>query len=571
MITNLYDTTKALQIGVVSPTGDSLCYQFDGALLKKLMWTGPNGASSVKGNVAFTYNSDLLVSTEIVIPRVGGADSVNLKYDKDGLITSAGAQKLRYGASNNLLLSDTLAGVVTDYAYNAFGELTSKEARFGSNVLFRLDYLRDSLGRITTKTEVVQGVTTKYGYVYDAMGRLHQVSKNDTLASNYEYDANGNRLSRTSLHDGFAQIDSASYDAQDRLVKYSNTSYSYSSNGDLHLKVQGTDTTRYIYDAFGTLRSVQMPNGTLIEYVIDGNGLRMGRKVNGALTHKWLYSDNLRVIAELDTADQIISRFVYTTSDNVPEYMVTAGATYRILSDRLGSPRLVVNSITGAVIQQIEYDEFGELKFDSNLGLTPFGFAGGLRDIQTQLTRFGSRDYDAHTGRWTTKDPIRFVGRSENLYRYASADPVNKTDPSGQWAWWDHFDLTFSTMIASGYTAEEAVLTALYDVKTDIEYRDKRFAPIHGMRRADQSLESAQSEASSFIVIEIGKGTFKGLGHALHTVQDVECPQHAWNVWDPEDTISHSIAEILHFDAAAYGRALKNSIELMKQWRRWNQ
>ena len=45
--------------------------------------------------------------------------------------------------------------------------------------------------------------------------------------------------------------------------------------------------------------------------------------------------------------------------------------------------------------------------------------------------RFGARDYDPETGRWTAKDPIRFAGGDANLYGYVFADPVNLTDPSG--------------------------------------------------------------------------------------------------------------------------------------------
>jgi len=63
--------------------------------------------------------------------------------------------------------------------------------------------------------------------------------------------------------------------------------------------------------------------------------------------------------------------------------------------------------------------------------IQPFGFAGGIYDQHTRLTRFGARDYDAETGRWTAKDPIRFGGRSANLYGYVMSDPINLIDPSG--------------------------------------------------------------------------------------------------------------------------------------------
>jgi RHS repeat-associated protein len=68
---------------------------------------------------------------------------------------------------------------------------------------------------------------------------------------------------------------------------------------------------------------------------------------------------------------------------------------------------------------------------DTNPGFQPFGFAGGLYDPQTGLLRFGARDYDPETGRWTAKDPIGFAGGGSNLYGYVLSDPVNLLDPSG--------------------------------------------------------------------------------------------------------------------------------------------
>ena len=64
-------------------------------------------------------------------------------------------------------------------------------------------------------------------------------------------------------------------------------------------------------------------------------------------------------------------------------------------------------------------------------GFQPFGFAGGLYDSHTKLVRFGFRDYDAETGRWTCKDPIGFGGGDTELYGYVGNDPVNWVDPIG--------------------------------------------------------------------------------------------------------------------------------------------
>ena len=112
--------------------------------------------------------------------------------------------------------------------------------------------------------------------------------------------------------------------------------------------------------------------------------------------------------------------------------MVMADNTvYRFVTDHLGSVRLVVDGATGEVVQRMDYDAFGRVLQDTNPGFQPFGFAGGLYDDDTGLVRFGARDYDAHSGRWTAKDPILFRGRDTLLYGYVGNDPVNWYDSSG--------------------------------------------------------------------------------------------------------------------------------------------
>jgi RHS repeat-associated protein len=117
---------------------------------------------------------------------------------------------------------------------------------------------------------------------------------------------------------------------------------------------------------------------------------------------------------------------------NVPEYMTTSAGTFRILTDHLGSPRLVMNTASGAVAQRMDYDTWGQVLADTNPGFQPFGFAGGLYDRDTGLVKFGARDYDPSVGRWTNKDPLRFRGGDTNLYVYVGNDPVNFIDPKGK-------------------------------------------------------------------------------------------------------------------------------------------
>ena len=275
---------------------------------------------------------------------------------------------------------------------------------------------------------VLGGTTTTLAYEYDEPGRLVEVSINGTPTASYSYDANDNRTSRSLPGTGY--ICYYSHDAQDRLTKTTDTlgittDYAYTPFGDLRTKTRSGDgTTTYTYDEMGNLLTVKLPDSATVDYVVDGANRRIGRKVNGSWTQKWLYSGGLHPVAELNGSNSIVSIF------DGP-FMVKNGTMYRVIRDERGSVRLVVNASTGAVVQRMDYDEYGMVTNDTNPGFQPFGFAGGLYDPATGLVRLGARDYDPEIGRWTCKDPSGFEG-GLNLYGYCGGDPVNYVDVTGE-------------------------------------------------------------------------------------------------------------------------------------------
>ncbi len=48
----------------------------------------------------------------------------------------------------------------------------------------------------------------------------------------------------------------------------------------------------------GNLLAVTLPDGTRIDYVIDGRNRRIGKKVNGVLVQGFLYRDSLKPVAD---------------------------------------------------------------------------------------------------------------------------------------------------------------------------------------------------------------------------------------------------------------------------------
>jgi RHS repeat-associated protein len=404
------------QDSLTAPGGSSLALSYDFLLPTDRTWSGP-----VDGDVSQSFDDDLRPSGQ----SVNGGAALSFGFDGDGLPTSAGAMSMSWDQAD--VLKSTSIGNVTDtFTHDGFAEVTDHVAKYNGSDVFKESLTYDKAGRVTHDVETVNGTPHTFDYEYDAAGRLSQVDEDSSTVASYAYDANGNRLTRT----GGGTVH-GTYNDQDELTAYGSANYTYDTDGRLAGKTEGSDHTAYAYDALGRLTGVTLPGGTSITYLLDGQGERIGRKVNGTLQQGFLYDDQGRVVAELDGTGSLVSRFVYRSGSRTPEYMVRGGNTYRIVADHLGSPRLVIDTATGSVAERLEYDEFGSVVQDSNPGFQPFGFAGGLSDPDTGLVRFGFRDYDPSVGRWTAPDPIGWGGGDPNLYAYVGNDPVSATDRLG--------------------------------------------------------------------------------------------------------------------------------------------
>jgi RHS repeat-associated protein len=424
------------------PYGTDLSFTYDGFLTTSTTWSG-----DVAGSVAWQYNNDFNKTRETVTGQTGSSFAV-FGYDNDQLLTCASpvdcagtsatnALRLTRSPQHGMVTGLALGSTTEMWTYNQFGELARQTATFApSTPLIDITYdapgfERDKLGRIVRKTEVIGGVTKVYQYTYDALRRLTDVTVNGVLEEHFEYDANGNRTLGFNATAGTTHV--GVYDAQDRLLSYGPWVFTYTANGELESKTNTTtnETWLFQYDVLGNLLSVGLPNGDLVEYIVDGMGRRVGKMKNGVLLKQWIYRNELKPAAELDGAGNLVSQFIFGSRPNVPAYVLRGGNIYRVVSDHLGSPRHVVNVANANDAPfTATHATFGEVS-GAGLEWMPFGFAGGIHDSDTGLTRFGARDYDAQVGRWTAKEPMLFGARRTNFYVYVNNDPVNRRDPTG--------------------------------------------------------------------------------------------------------------------------------------------
>jgi len=441
--TYAYGYNLAQQVETITaPSGANIRYTYNFDLLAKVQQEGLTDSTA---SVSYTYDKRRL-SNITVNPRLTtqASSSINLAYDNDDLLTGVGSLAITREPATGLVSVKTLNQVSQTYGYDAsYGELSSHVARAPvsgvQTTLFSESITRDALGRIDTKTEFLNNTTTTYRYQYDLAGRLEKVFTNGSLTRTYVYDSNSNRLKRIQG----STTQNATYDAQDRILTLGNKLYTHNDRGELSQTRVNTATGEkrfFTYNSLGAIESVRIETTNsstgvvttkLIEYVNDARGLRVLKKVNGTINKRYVWDAHDRLTAELDSTGKITTHYVYAGSMHVPEYMIQGTTVSKFIHDHLGSVRLVLNAATGAVRQRRTYDEFGRIVSETSATLQPFGFAGGLYDTDTKLLRFGARDYDPETGRWTSKDPILFAGGDTNLYGYVLGDPINLIDPSG--------------------------------------------------------------------------------------------------------------------------------------------
>jgi RHS repeat-associated protein len=420
-----YDPATGELAHLTSPDAVGLHYGRDGPLLRETRWSAPGAPDAV---VSYDHDD----AFRLWKLGIQGEAPIEHGYDANDALTQAGPLTILRDPQTSLPDITRAGAVETDLDVSQFGEPERFAASFAGQLLFEATYERDSLGRITRIEEVIAGQSRSVTYDYDAADRLAYVDEQGQPARELLYDANGNLVE---IREAGIPVLAASHDAQDRLRTHGHLELTYTDSGHLETKldIHTGERTTYRYDEFGNLLGAELADGRSIQYLVDGADRRVAKLMDGELQWLFVYVGGLP-IARLYPDGSVESIYVYGALAHVPDLVLKGGRTYRLVHDHLGSPRLVVDVETGEIAQRLDYDVFGRVLADTHPDFQPFGFAGGLHDVDTGLVRFGARDYEPELGRWTAKDPSGFAGGDTNLYAYAYGDPVNFVDPNGELA-----------------------------------------------------------------------------------------------------------------------------------------
>lgn len=346
-------------------------------------------------------------------------------------------------------------GVTATYRYDAAGRLTSLTHKNApGEIVAKSDYALDKIGNRLGKT--TEQRRTDYGY--DKIYRLREAVSSapgfsfDTgngksgqgvaravqnQKEHYLYDPVGNR--RTShLDRGY------NHNAGNQLLATGQARYTYDRNGNLAQKESSAGITTYQWDYENRLTKVTMPDGTVAEYAYDPFGRRTEKKIadgSGVKTTRYLY-DKEDILYETDETGAIQNRYLHGPGIDEPLALIQGRDTYYYHADGLGSITAITDN-RGKVIQDYQYDSYGNLHDQKNRIKQSYTYTGREWDRETGLYYYRARYYDPMEGRFVSRDPIGFEGGDFNLYGYVQSNPINAIDPFGQMAARPGFSMLF--------------------------------------------------------------------------------------------------------------------------------
>jgi RHS repeat-associated protein len=309
------------------------------------------------------------------------------------------------------------------WRYDSLSRITSQGSIDGSST-YTYDETSQLVAANYSAGAGLPTVPPDEGYNYDANGNRtstgYQTGANNQLLSDgtftYQYDAEGNRITRTRISTDPADdyLTEYTWDHRNRL-----TSVTLKNNSD-----EVTARVEYDYDVFNLMvarREYADESSTPIKsehFIYDGSQIVL---VFQDLDPSGSQPSALHSRPLLGPAvDQI-----FAAEDDL-------GDVIWPLADHLNTARDFADS-SGALLNHRQFDSFGNLTAESSPTATDyhFTFTGGYQDALTGLVYRWNRWYETETGRWIAEDPLGFVGGDSNIYRYVGNDTLGYTDASG--------------------------------------------------------------------------------------------------------------------------------------------
>ena len=330
--------------------------------------------------------------------------------------------------------------------YQGWGA-TSKMAIAGYS---SFNYTYDSRGNIIEIEETNGTQTRTKSYKYDALNQL--VRENDEAQGKtfiYSYDNGGNILSKTEYDYTTAEelgtiVNTKTYayadtEWKDKLTSYNGHAITYDAIGNPLTYYNGMT---FNWEQGRRLSGVTLADGGTVDYQYKADGSRYEKTVG--TTKTTYFTDDTGIIYAMESGNESLV-FMYDATGRREGFVhytgTTSNRTYYYLYNAQGD---VIGLLTDTLSLNVsyEYDTWGKLVAIGGTGaetigrLNPFRYRGYVYDEETGFYLTGTRYYDPVIGRFINADAaIGQIGNVQgtNMFAYCFNNPVNMSDPTGNW------------------------------------------------------------------------------------------------------------------------------------------
>jgi len=371
--------------------------------------------------------------------------------------SAAGTFEGTYGVEGELLSETYPNGMTAYYTYNQVGEPVKLEYVKTSDCASDCTWYVDSViptieGKWARQTSTVG----EERYSYDGMGRLTEVQDtpaggNGCITRVYSYDADSNRTSVTTRQPASkgqcattgGSVESHTYDEADRLI---DSGVHYNPFGDvttLPAADAGAELTSSYYSDNQLQTVTEHENKEYPEETIGYSLDPAGRILETTATGK------IRNAATITNYAATGSSPAWTTNASGSEWsrdIPGINGQLAAIQNNGETPTLQLTNLHGDVVatakdevtasglasSMLEPSEYGIPATEAPPKYSWLGSIELPTELPTGVTAMGVRTYIPQLGRFLQPDPD--PTGSPNAYSYTFGDPLNETDPTGQFA-----------------------------------------------------------------------------------------------------------------------------------------
>ena len=392
-----------------------------------------------KGTETYTYSKTTGLPTELLNEYGTTKLAFTATYDTEG----------------NMLTEGYPNGMTATYAYDATGkpiDLQYKKTTDCTEEKEKCVWFKDAVVPSIHGQWLEQNSTlSKQNYTYDAAGRLTQVQNTPAAGKCttriYAYDEDTNRLSLTTREpksngecatEG-GTVEKHTYDEADRLA---DTGIVYNTFGDVTTlpagDAGGKESSENLTSTYYTNNQVasQTQNGQTIGFNLDP----AGRTIEDVGTGKKAYDTTLHYAGPGNSP-----AWTSNSSGETTRNITGIGGGLAAIQNNSEAPELQLANLHGDIIAKAYLSEtatgLASTADTSEFGVpttslpSKYSWLGALElptELPSGVTEMGARSYVPQLGRFLQPDPL--PGGSANEYTYTFGDPVNSSDPSGEYA-----------------------------------------------------------------------------------------------------------------------------------------